>query len=136
MWRYLSGESQSSPREHFLVLADVIVRGRWKYVKGNTTMIEAAWGGEVYPNASTASDPIDGHTIKCPSRGCLFDVVADVREAHEVSADNPKIVDEMRTLMGLEAASMWSQPHKNDPECAAAATARYGNFYGPWREVA
>ena len=135
MWPLLSGRVTTSPRTHFLVLDDLLVRGQWKYVKGNTTMIEAAWGGEKYPNASTATDPIDSHKFVCPSRGCLFDVVGDIREENEVGAHHPQVVDEMRKLMEVEAETIWSTSHENDPQCQQAAKSRYGNFYGPWREV-
>jgi arylsulfatase A-like enzyme len=135
MWPLLSGSTTSSPRQHFLVTENALVHGQWKYVRGNTTMKEAAWGGPHYPNASTSTDPIDAHTLMCPSQGCLFDVASDVHEEHEVSTSHPDVVDSMRRLMEDEVATIWSQPHHVDPQCAAAAHDLYGNFYGPWKEV-
>ena len=62
------------------VTSNLLVHNEWKYVRPHSTMVEAAWGGPHYPNASTATDPIDGHTMHCPARGCLFNVVADPEE--------------------------------------------------------
>ena len=135
MWPLLSGQTHASPRKYFLVEKNVLVRGQWKYVKGGTKMIEAAWGGPHYPNASTASDPIDSHSFVCPARGCLYDVVDDTTETREVGAEHPDLVEMMMKQMEAEAAKIWSQPHKEDPKCRRAAEERYGNFYGPWREV-
>jgi arylsulfatase A-like enzyme len=135
VWPMLSGATAESPREHFLVLPSLLVSGRWKYVQGNTTMHGAAWGGERYPNASTATDPIFDHTIICPPRGCLFDVVSDPHEYHEVSADHPQVVTTMQALMEREAATVWSQPHTQDPMCRQVAKDHYGNFLGPFREI-
>ena len=56
------------------VTSNLLVHNEWKYVRPHSTMVEAAWGGPHYPNASTATDPIDGHTMHCPARGCLFNV--------------------------------------------------------------
>lgn len=135
MWPLLSGSTRTSPRDSFLVTKDVLVRGGWKYIRGGSKMIEAAWGGEQYPNASTATDPIDAHSIVCPSQGCLFDVVNDVREALDVSTAHPDVVDAMRLQMEADAATIWSQPHREDPQCTQAAHQRYSNFYGPWMEL-
>ncbi len=98
-------------------------------------MIESGLGGPHYPNASTATDPIDAHNFKCPQQGCLFNVVQDLREEHEVSAANPALVAKLRAEMDLQAAGIWSTSHAEDPACKVAAEKMYGNFYGPWLEV-
>ena len=54
-------------------------------------MAGSARGGPAYPNASTAQDCINDHHWVCPPQGCLFDVVADPSEFHEVSAAHPDI---------------------------------------------
>merc|ERR1712070_1027662 len=80
VWPMLSGQNLTSPRESILVTNELIVVGDWKYVKGGADMIEAARGGPHYPNASTATDPIDKHNFKCPAQGCLYNVVEDPHE--------------------------------------------------------
>jgi len=100
---------------------DLLVLGDWKYVRGGKTMIEApespesseskdehyltgtymqaAWGGPLYPNVSTATDPIDAHNLVCPERGCLFNVVADPTEREEVGASHPDILLKMKAKL-------------------------------------
>lgn len=136
VWPYLSGQVGKSPRDTILVTKDLLLHNEWKYVRGGAKMIESAWGGPQYPNASTADDPIDAHHITCPSQGCLFNVVDDIREEREISAENPDVVESMRTLLDKEATTIWSTTHERDPACRAAAWSRYGGFFGPWKEVA
>ena len=131
----ISGANLTSPRTSILVTRDLLVHNEWKYVRGGSNMIEAAWGGVHYPNASTATDPIDAHSFHCPPRGCLFNLVNDLEERHEVGAEHPQIVQELAAKMDNLAATIWSTEHKNDPKCMEAANTRYGGFYGPWLEV-
>lgn len=129
----LSGQNLTSPRESFLVTNDMIVIGEWKYVAGGTKMIEADWGGEHYPNASTVTDPISDHSFKCPQQGCLYNVAKDPYERDEVSAQYPDIVASMTAELGRQAKTIWSQSHKASPDCQKAALEIYGGFYGPFR---
>ncbi len=135
VWPMLSGQNLTSPRTTILVTKDLLVHDRWKFVRGGAQMIEAAWGGPHYPNATTASDPIDGHSFRCPERGCLFDLVADPTEREEVGAAHPAVAQELQQRMEALANGIWQTSHANDPACRKAATERYGGFYGPWLEV-
>merc|ERR1711988_1721918 len=98
-------------------------------------MIEAAWGGPQYPNASTAHDAIDAHSFKCPRQGCLFDVVADPTEKFEISQQHPEVVDLLHAELEKQAATIWEVPHAEDPLCRKTASALYGGFLGPWAEL-
>ena len=135
LWPMLSGATATSPRRSILVSEETLVAGRWKYVRPHTRLREAAWGGPAYPNASTAHDAIDAHSLVCPATGCLFDVVDDPSERLERSAEYPDLVASLRAQMEAEAATIWSQPHAVDPACRQAAQTFYGNFYGPWKEI-
>ena len=135
MWPLLSGRNATSPRTSVLVTRDLLVHQEWKLVRGGTDMVEAAWGGVRYPNASTATDPIDAHYLRCPERGCLFNVVSDVEERHEVSAQHPDVVQRLGREMDAMAATIWAPPREVDPRCAQAARSLYNGFYGPWLEV-
>ena len=57
-------------------------------------MIEAGYGGEQYPNATSAAEAkyVDGVTLVCPEQGCLFNVVDDKTEQTDVSAQHPGMV--------------------------------------------
>jgi len=135
VWPYLSGQQAQSPRSDFLVDSTMIVAGKWKYVEPGTKMVEAAHGGPHYPNASTATDPIDSHSWKCPATGCLFDLEADLPEMNEISAQHPDIVKQLNQLLQKEKATIWKAEHKDDPECEKTANERYGGFFGPWLEL-
>ena len=45
------------------------------------------------------------------------------------------VVARMAAELKKQAATIFSVPHKQDPECLAYADAHYGGFYGPWKEV-
>ena len=93
-------------------------------VRGNTTMHESERGGPVYPNASTTLDAIDAHSLRCPSRGCLYNVVDDVAEEHEVGAEHLDLVESLMAEMEREVALIWKTGHAIDPACKAAAKER------------
>lgn len=135
VWPMLSGLNRTSPRSSFLVTKDLLIHGEWKMVRGNVSMIESERGGPVYPNASTATDSIDGHSFTCPPHGCLFNVVEDMFEEHEVSAAHPELVATLMAEMDREAGKIWSTSHTEDPACKRVAQSKYGNFYGPFREI-
>ena len=118
--------------------SNLLVHNEWKYVPQHTLMIESERGGPTYPNATSdaTGDWIDAHNYRCVAPdGCLFNVVEDVSEQHECSADHPEIVTMMKALLAREAKTIWSVSHKNAPGCRQAAEARYGGFYGPWEEL-
>ena len=135
VWPMISGANLTSPRASFLVTRDLLVHGRWKYARGGSKMIEAAWGGPHYPNSSTSTDPIDAHTFDCPEAGCLYDVVADVEERRELSATHPDLARQLRAEMDELAKTIWATSHADDPRCRETAVSRWGGFLGPWKEV-
>ena len=67
---------KTSPREDILVNENLLVSGDWKYVRPNTNMIEASWGGLAYPNHTESgnSNYIDNYHLKCGAAGCLFNI--------------------------------------------------------------
>jgi len=135
VWPMLSGQNFTSPRESILVTEDLIIVGEWKYVKGGANMAEAERGGPHYPNASTATDPIEGHSFTCPEQGCLFNVVKDPFEEMEVSSQHPEVVASMKAELDRQGQTIWSQPHPLSPDCKKAALQLYNGFYGPFKEV-
>eukprot|EP00505_MAST-04D_sp_SCG-Rhode-Island_P000595 Stramenopile-MAST_4_protein_595 len=135
VWPLLSGQTKTSPRQHWLVHAGLYISGKWKYAAGGTKMIEANWGGPVYPNATTKTDPIANYSFVCPSQGCLYNIVDDIEERHEVSAQYPEVVERLKKEMAIAEQSIWSANHRVDPACDKAAHDIYGGFYGPWKEL-
>eukprot|EP00730_Choanoeca_flexa_P001924 TRINITY_DN10844_c0_g1_i1.p1 TRINITY_DN10844_c0_g1~~TRINITY_DN10844_c0_g1_i1.p1 ORF type:complete len:133 (+),score=23.46 TRINITY_DN10844_c0_g1_i1:74-472(+) len=98
-------------------------------------VIEANWGGPQYPNASTATDPIENYKMDC-SKGCLYNVARDPHERDDVAADNQDKVAAMKQRMTDLAAGIWTQsPGQADPVCRDVSQSRYGGFLGPWKEL-
>jgi arylsulfatase A-like enzyme len=135
VWPLLSGNTGTSPRQSWLVQPGLYMSGEWKYAAGGSKMIESNWGGPVYPNASTANDPIDKYSFECPPQGCLYNVINDIEERNEVSALYPDVVRRLKQEMEEAEKSVWSAAHRIDPECNEAAHKLYGGFYGPWKEL-
>eukprot|EP00403_Amphidinium_massartii_P007749 CAMPEP_0178383854 /NCGR_PEP_ID=MMETSP0689_2-20121128/7215_1 /TAXON_ID=160604 /ORGANISM="Amphidinium massartii, Strain CS-259" /LENGTH=611 /DNA_ID=CAMNT_0020004085 /DNA_START=85 /DNA_END=1920 /DNA_ORIENTATION=+ len=136
MWPLLSGAVKTSPRATILVTKDILISGPWKYVRGNQSIIEAAWGGPQYPNRSTVYDSLDHYHFLCPRQGCLFNVVRDPHEREEVSLLHMDVVRELRRELNWQAESIWEVDHTDDPVCRDVAQSLYGGFYGPFKEVA
>ena len=67
--------------------------------------------------------------------GCLYNVVKDMEERHEVSSQYPAVAKQMLDELNQAAKTIWATDHSNDPACRAAAHSRYGGFYGPWKEI-
>ena len=135
VWPLISGESQTSPRQKWLVHSNMYMSGEWKYVRGGTVMEESNWGGPIYPNQTTADDPIDNYSFQCPTQGCLYNVVNDMEERNELSKEFPDIVEQLREEMERESLKIWTAPHGIDLQCDRAAFLLYGGYYGPWKEL-
>jgi len=138
VWPLVSGQNATSPRTTILVNAQLLVHNQWKYVKANSSMMEASWGGVQYPNGTTLADNtwISTFSTKCTNpEGCLWNVADDVTEQTEVAAENPAVVDMLQHIMATEAATIFSVSHANDPSCKPYCQQHYGGFYGPWKEV-
>lgn len=77
VWPLVAGMNSTSPRVDILVNANLLVSGEWKYVRPNTSMIEASWGGVAYPNGSSieASNWVASYNLHCGMNGCLFNGV-------------------------------------------------------------
>lgn len=123
-------------------------------------MIEANWGGPQYPNASTATDPIEKYNMQCEP-GCLYNVAEDPYERNDLAKSNPQMlqvsggdlrpspVKKVTALLSfflfmqimlekLAAANktIWNHvPGPEDPACDQAAQDRWGGFLGPWQEL-
>ena len=52
---------------------------------------DSFWTGPVYPNSTTYPTG----TLQCGAAGCLFNVLTDPYEQHEVSAQHPGVVAEL-----------------------------------------
>ena len=110
--------------------SSVLVVDNWKLIQGSA--LDGAWTGPTYPNAS-------GYPIVLPlhcGAGCLFDVVADPSEHHDVAAEKPQVLARMQALMAQEAQTVFHPDRGcNNNECAEAACAAAvaaGGYWAPY----
>jgi arylsulfatase I/J len=145
LWPYLSGQTSSSPRTEIHLSKVSYISGRYKLLVTRSASTSACWGGTFYPNSSTATGPHDGPfggpcttTIDCGSKGCLFDVVTDSSEYHDLAADaahNVTIASVMANLkIKLELANQkLFQPNRGKFDHRACdAAGRNGWYWGPF----
>merc|ERR1712154_559394 len=101
---------------------------------------QASWAGAVYSNASSAQHEVDAVTMNC-SRGCLFDVVADMTEHVDVAAQNTAVVGQMAARLQQLPKGFFSNedeiplacPHNVTDVCACwMAKNHWGDFFGPY----
>ncbi|EGD79285.1 hypothetical protein PTSG_12912 [Salpingoeca rosetta] len=132
MWPYLAGQARFSPRDTVLVDRDVLVFGDYKLLLGASNPM-ANWSGPAYPNATTATSPISRYTLNCSDPGCLFNVVEDPEERHDLAEEKPDILKLMKfTLTELAKSIFPYNPGPVDPQCMKTAETKYDGFYGPW----
>jgi len=132
MWPLISGANLTSPRKEILLTELGLISNQWKLLKMGHTK-EATWTGPKYPNKTQSY--VEGHEINC-SHGCLFDLVNDPTEHHDVSSyfgDVVKMLDDRRKDL---AETIWYEKIlPGDPKCQEAAMNRYNGFLGPWLEL-
>ena len=148
LWPLLSGANTTGPRTEIWLgsggAGDVdnsknpIVQGLiradgYKLLWGN--VIENAWTGPFYPNATTNwcdSCPLDCGTQDAPK--CLFNVLTDPTEHLEISAAHPDIVSSMAARIKQLQAGIFA-PDRGEVQTAAACQAlntQWGGFIGPF----
>jgi arylsulfatase A-like enzyme len=120
----------------------VAVMDQWKLICGSPG--GALWTGPVFPNASgePSTAQLEAAVVECgdPTKtkgaGCLFDVIADPSEHHDVAKQNPDVVAKMLALL-KEDEKTWYNPDRgcskkecNQACCDAAIAA--GGFWAPY----
>eukprot|EP01084_Bolivina_argentea_P307533 531574_1 len=144
IWPLISGENITSPRSGFPINQRGIISGNYKYLQGNISF--ATWSGQVFPNSTSLQHPIQGTFKDCTvkSGGCLFDLVNDMTEHHNIAAENSDIVAKMRNELNAEKAKFYSNnetgvnscPVNVTSDCACWMSQNYWNgFFGPYQYI-
>ena len=63
--------------------------------------------------------------------GCLFDVLADPSERHDLALERPAKAREIRAKMA-RAEARWYNPDRGEPDPRACAVARASGFWQPF----
>jgi arylsulfatase I/J len=145
LWPYLSGQAGSSPRTEIHLSQDSYISGRYKLLVGTSVSKSACWGGPFYPNSSTATGPHKGpfggpctSAIDCTSRGCLFDVVDDSSEYHDLAADAvhnatiASVIAKLGNKLELANQELFRPKRGGWDHRACEAAGRNGWYWGPF----
>jgi hypothetical protein len=117
----------------------VLPTGQWYKLLTGTVNV-AGRGAPVFPN-STSPDPND-LSVDCGA-GCLFDVMADPSESHDLASSLPAVVQSMATRLAVLARGFYSNNDTGIDVCPAgvtdcacwAANNVWGGFLGPWQQA-
>eukprot|EP01062_Namystynia_karyoxenos_P033083 TRINITY_DN2434_c0_g2_i1.p1 TRINITY_DN2434_c0_g2~~TRINITY_DN2434_c0_g2_i1.p1 ORF type:complete len:613 (+),score=121.34 TRINITY_DN2434_c0_g2_i1:123-1961(+) len=85
-----------------------IRRGPWKYIRGHGGNPDK-WCNKTQKGTLCAVPYGTKPKAGCPGEGCLFNVIADPSEVHEVGAEHPSIAAEMRAIVDPLLASDYVQ---------------------------
>lgn len=121
-----------------------LMRRNWKLITGGMVQLEMldrnnysgdAWemGGPLIPysdyeNGFDCQEEILRNTVNCSS-GCLYDVISDPHERHDVANQNPDVVEDMMSRL-QELNRHVFHPHRGIPDKAGCS--RWNGFYGPF----
>lgn len=132
LWPYIVGAVESSPRTELHVDNMTLLggdEGRYKLLKGSHAA--ACNGGPVYPNASNASCAA---IMDCGETGCLFDVLTDSGEHHDMSqmpTFRPLLEHLSKRLSDLNDDIFMPDRGTEDTQACQQAVDN-GGFWGPF----
>ena len=126
VWPLLIGQSTVSPRTVLPVDDVTIIVGDHKLIltspgaRHGVFVRAAAWTGPLYPNATTPLPGRDAGAVRMNcSAGCLFDVVTDPEERHDLAPTTPALVAQLQQQLS-ELKRRYFQNHDAAPACIAA----------------
>eukprot|EP00051_Salpingoeca_urceolata_P001933 m.45302 g.45302 ORF g.45302 m.45302 type:complete len:545 (+) comp11771_c0_seq1:114-1748(+) len=104
-WPVISGASTAPLRDEVFVGSGVLIQGNYKLITAHSN--EARWSGPLFPKV-----PAPGpRTLACSKQApCLFDVVNDVRETHDVASTRPELVAKMQLRLATLMKGVFEAP--------------------------
>jgi len=126
-WNVISGATSKAQRTEVFLGSGVLMQDKFKLIA--TGAGTAKWTGPMYPKV-----PATGPTnLPCSAKvPCLFDVVADPSERHNVAAEFPEIVTSMSERLNvLMKGTFESHKPKVTKAAVCAATAKNGGYLTP-----
>ena len=131
----------------------VLIRGRYKLLWGYPGWYNQAWNWWITP---PSADKAGGGEAEAEGKGnkpmpsapcgleapCLFDIIADPTEHHDIVAEHPEIVASMKSrilelLKGevtLASSGLCPTSLGTQPDTRMTAKARQSGFWEPWLE--
>jgi hypothetical protein len=141
MWPLLTGTNTTNPRTEIPIgIGSATSNGPGAYVRGLISppyklvygaMVYSFWQGTSYPNTSTNSTYNDALTTDC-TLGCLYNILTDPTEHHEISAQFPSVVATMMARIGVLNATVFNADRGPLFNTCATAQTVYNGFFGPF----
>ena len=134
MWPLISGQNSTSPRIDIPISMTTLISGDYKILTGTNN--DAGWTGPVYPNNTDPDGGIDAteHCEKSP--GCLYNIIKDPEEYHNLASQMPKKLREMQERLSEYQATHFNPDRGQKwPGACEAALNQYGGFWGPFINV-
>ena len=148
LWPMLSGANTTSPRTEMALVVDfaefknrhnlsnsVLISGKWKLLEGVQT--QTYYQGPAFPNASSPPYGVltDTSLLHLCRPACLYDILDDPTEQHNVAAKHLEVVATLRArLAALRPTKFQPESDKQELSCQAQVE-KNGDFYGPWLPV-
>ena len=131
MWPLISGQNSTSPRTDIPISMNTLINGYYKVLTGMN--VDAGWTGPVYPNNTNPNGGIDAIEHCDKGQGCLYDIIKDPGEHHNLASQMPDKLKEMREKLS-EYQSTHFNPDRGEqwPGACEAALNEYGGFWGPF----
>ena len=110
-----------------------MAEGRYKLLVGNVS--QSGWCGETHPNLTAPWDSFADVAV-CTTKakpGCLFDVLADPSERHDLAATMPAKRDELLRKL-RDAEPSWFNPDRGEPDPRACEIAKATGHWQPFME--
>ncbi|EGD73972.1 arylsulfatase B [Salpingoeca rosetta] len=137
LWSLLSGANSTSPRVEYPITFDqspLIVRPPWKLIVGDNLQY-GQWTGPKYPNATTTGGGVPAGAVNCTA-GCLFNIEQDPTEHHDVAAQHPDVVADLKQRLAYwQSHTLTWKPGWPIPQACEAYIHRYNGYYGPFIDV-
>lgn len=146
MWDLISGVNATSPRREWAMtpLGESIKASahggdaaymRWPYKLIVGHVQQSGWCGEVHPNNTLKWDSFKSiehcNNTATGKIGCLFNVVDDPGEHHDLALSQPDIAADL--LKRMQAAEkLWFDPDRGDPDPKACKAAAKSGYWGPF----
>eukprot|EP01060_Flectonema_neradi_P024945 TRINITY_DN33809_c0_g1_i1.p1 TRINITY_DN33809_c0_g1~~TRINITY_DN33809_c0_g1_i1.p1 ORF type:complete len:542 (+),score=108.86 TRINITY_DN33809_c0_g1_i1:79-1626(+) len=135
-WDAIINRKVDAPRTVVHLSENAVISNGWKLITGIQSM--SGWTPEKYPTHLTPQptypndSPVDNWNHNCTA-GCLYHIVEDALELHDVSTTFPsKLTDLMTLLKDLNANNYNPVRGKGNKDACKAATELYHGFYGPF----
>ena len=148
LWPMLSGANTTSPRVEIPIAVDfaefskrpdvntsALISGRWKLLEGVQT--QTYHQGPAFPNASSPPYGVftDRALLHLCKPACLYDIVADPTEQHNVALAHLDVVATLRARLDALRPTKFQPDSDKQMLACQAQVAKNGDFYGPWLAV-